>query len=140
MPCWCFSAGYEVGTCFKAVLQKKGIGNQELVYLALSTLCVEIFLGFVAYHMIVDVDVKAEKKAASRKGGAQIGTIRGVIVGGSALRSGNDAIPKAKRKNKFSSRYAVLTLKAPAVHNKEHRVQSVRTELIEDDSDPASIP
>ena len=122
--------------CIRGAVLELGIGNQELVLLSVGTLLVELILGYIAYHMIVDVGVRAEKKARQRKGGMSTGTIRGVIIGASKLRSGHDEQPPGERKNNFSSRYAILTLKAPGVHNKTHRLQSVRTDLVEDDPNP----
>ena len=65
---------------------------------------IETLLAFLAYNMIVDLDVREAQKAQKRKGGAPTGYIRGTIVGGSDLRTEEmnafDAIDRRKRKRK----------------------------------------
>ena len=132
-------AGYGVGgvmvECLQGVLKDQGVGRDELVIVSLVTLLVEFLLAWLGYRLIEDIELKAEKKAGKKKGGRQIGTIRGSIISGEKLLSGHTKKP-SKRKNNFSSRYAVLSMNNPTLHDKSHRLQKAQTDAVEDDPNP----
>eukprot|EP01051_Picozoa_sp_SAG22_P003800 SAG22_NODE_190_length_15715_cov_21.164980_2_plen_417_part_00 len=110
----------DVMVCMTGVLESLGVGHTELSIFSACTLIAELALAYLGYHMIEDVEVKSEKKDAKKKGGQQIASIRGEIIGADGPLSGHTK-PPSKRKNNFSSRYAELSLNAPGLHNKEHR-------------------
>jgi hypothetical protein len=122
--------------CVADAMTKAQLTPYQVKVIMLMTLFVELALAALAYQMMVDLDSKAEKKAENAKGGPQIGTLRGTIIGAQDLQSGQHWVSKNKRKNNFSSRYAVLEVKNPNLANKFHRDQKVKTEEVEDDPSP----
>eukprot|EP01043_Picozoa_sp_COSAG02_P058097 COSAG02_NODE_7172_length_3138_cov_3.396841_1_plen_462_part_10 len=126
----------EIIVCLADAMRKASVTPSDVRMVMLGTLLVELFLAFLAYHIMVDLDEKAAKKSEKQKGGARVGTLRGTIVGGQDLRSGIHHIPKSKRENNHSSRYAVLEANNKILAIKEHREQSRETEQIEDDTQP----
>ncbi len=118
------------------------------IYIGVGVIVIETLLAFLAYNMIVDLDVREAQKAQKRKGGAPTGYIRGTIVGGSDLRTEEmnafEAIDRRKRKRKRKSTPQMscltvqLALSTPDLHKsrKHHSVQTVETHGVEDDCSP----
>ena len=88
----------------------------------------ELFLSFLAYTMMEDLDFKEQQKALKKKGGPQTGTLRGMIVDATGLKSGQ----ADTKKNAFSNRYCVIKMSNPEVAEKEHRSFQVKTQTVED--------
>eukprot|EP01043_Picozoa_sp_COSAG02_P048001 COSAG02_NODE_4665_length_5128_cov_2.959936_3_plen_679_part_00 len=122
--------------CLADAMKTASVTPSDVRMAMLATVLVEFFLAFLAYHMMVDLDLKAANKENKQKGGPRVGTLRGTIIGGRDLRSGHDQIPKSKRANNHSSRYAVLEANNEILVNKEHRKQECKTQEIEDDKEP----
>lgn len=109
-----------------------GLTGPHVIAICVGTLCAELFLSFLAYTMMDDLDYKEQQQASKRKGGLTVGTLRGAIVDAEGLKSGQDD----KSSNSFGCRYAVLTLRSEDVAEKEHRVYTAVTGKVEDDPSP----
>ena len=109
-----------------------GLEGPHVIAICVGTLCVELFLSFLAYTMMDDLDYKEQQQAMKRKGGAPVGTLQGAIVDAEGLKSGQ----VDKRSNSFGCRYAVLTLRSEDVAEKEHRQYTAVTGKVEDDPSP----
>lgn len=141
-------------SCIKDALMVKAsslVGVQvNVMFAGLSVVLVEAVLAFLAYNMIVDLDVKEARKAQKLQGGAPTGYIRGKIVGGSELRTRemNALEIKGQRKRRFRRKRnpaqqmsflaAQLTVRTAGLHKsrKHHLVQTVQTHGAEDDCSP----
>lgn len=119
------------------------------IHLGLGVILIEAVLAVLAYDMIVDLDVQAAQKAQSLAGGAPTGYIRGAIVGGWNLRTQElnavEAEGQSKKRKRQSKRRpqmtclsAKLELKTPGLHRsrKDHFVQTVQTDSVDDDCSP----
>lgn len=112
---------------------KVGLTGTHVVAICVVTLFVELFLSFIAYTMMEDLDWKEQQKALKKKGGLQQGTLKGEILNAYGLKSGL----VSKDQNSFGCRYAVLTLRSDGVTEKSHRLFTAVTGKVEDDSSPA---
>ena len=156
--------GGDMGTCVETYVTKElGAGGDGLTYGLGVTMVIELFLAYLAYGMMVDLDIKDAKKAAKLKGGAPVGTMRGEIICGLDLLSiqGTKGLNRKEQKmakkaakasikssqsgdgerrvvSEISNRYVVLSLNTPGLHNqnKHHITQKTQTESVEDDSSP----
>eukprot|EP01043_Picozoa_sp_COSAG02_P075570 COSAG02_NODE_15648_length_1151_cov_123.311787_1_plen_383_part_11 len=109
-----------------------GLTGPHVVAICIGTLCVELFLSFLAYTMMDDLDWKEQQRGLKRKGGLSVGTLRGEIVDAEGLKSGQ----VDTNLNGFGCRYAVLTLRSEDVAEKSHREYTAVTRKIEDDPSP----
>eukprot|EP01052_Picozoa_sp_SAG31_P006185 SAG31_NODE_282_length_18516_cov_9.338600_3_plen_1049_part_00 len=121
--------------CLQSSIAKHNLGADTVAAICVCTLIIELSLAYIGYNIMVGVNAEAEKTAQKRPGGKQVATIRGTIISADKLLSGHTK-RQSKRKNNFSSRYAMLTIRSPKVHNKEHRIMSTQTMSIDDEVDP----
>lgn len=89
--------------------QEYAFDGNIMVWIVVATLCVELWIAYVAYHMMASEVLKEAKKAEKRLGGPVVGTLHGEIVRGTGLVSAQNQ-PKRKRDNNYSSRYVVLSV------------------------------
>eukprot|EP01043_Picozoa_sp_COSAG02_P021831 COSAG02_NODE_1118_length_14469_cov_8.856228_18_plen_526_part_01 len=119
--------------CLRFVVDNEiGLAGPHVVAICLGTLCIELFLSYLAYTMMDDMDWKEQQRGLKRKGGLSVGTLQGQIVDAEGLKSG---IVDTKA-NSYGCRYAVLTLRSEDVAEKSHRKYTAVTRKIEDDPSP----
>ena len=105
----------DLATCLKDHLQEDySVGAYEAVLALCATLGVEITLSWIAWGMMVDLDLKETRDASRRKGGGPTGTLRGKIVCGTGLLCEFDTLAeKAQAKQiKKEAKAAKKALKA----------------------------
>jgi hypothetical protein len=144
-------------SCIREVILEKATGlmggtvRMSAVFIGLGVIVIESLLSFLAYGMIVDLDLKEAQKAAKLEGGAPTGYIRGNIVGGLDLRTKEMNVLECEDQKKktttwrrkkpakyFSCLFVDMVLKTPGLHKsrKHHLLQRVTTEGVEDDCFP----
>jgi hypothetical protein len=137
-------------------------GKTQMLLVLFGTVVLEITTAKAAWVLMVDLDVKALRKAARQPGGAPVGTLRGTIVCGTGLRSvqaneehyrqKSQKKKKGKRRKKAkkskrsqqqaaleqSNLYAVLSISSPDLAPKNpDKEQKTQTLSIEDDNCPS---
>jgi hypothetical protein len=90
--------GQDLATCLRFKMEDDlNMGKRELGIAMIVTLVIELLLSWIAWGMMVDLDLREAKKAAKRKGGGPTGTLRGTIVCATDLLSEFDTLPAKKQ-------------------------------------------
>eukprot|EP01043_Picozoa_sp_COSAG02_P018298 COSAG02_NODE_852_length_16531_cov_9.899586_1_plen_1228_part_00 len=105
------SGQQDLATCLREYARTTlNIQKRDLMAGMLLTLVIETLMSWLAWGMMVDLDMKDARQAAKRKGGGPTGTLRGTIVCGTRLLSRYDTLPEQANEKQLKALGAAMRL------------------------------
>ena len=124
----CYCTGQSV-TCIKTYLQERyNVQPSDYQIGQLGAILVQLILAKLAWGMIVDLDVKEEKKRQKQKGGPPKGLLRGTVV------AGNDLLDSKSKRGRDPK--CTVELLTPDTAVQKHQHQKRETGVLIDTLDP----